>query len=161
MKRRKKRYKDCNKIQTNNMPTEGYLIKESTRKKLSASKMGNKNPQFGKPISTNHKKRLSFLMKIRWKNKDRHLLQMICENKGEKNCNWKGDKVGYWALHKWVYRILGKPITCEHCGKTGLTGRKIHWANKSGQYLREKNDWLRLCVSCHRKYDLRNNFLHF
>lgn len=26
-------------------------------------------------------------------------------------------------------------------------------ANKSGQYLRNLNDWFRLCVSCHKIYD--------
>lgn len=68
--------------------------------------------------------------------------------------NWKGDKVGYAGLHDWVEKILGKPGSCEHCGKTGLKGRKIHWANKSQKYLRKKSDWVRLCSSCHKKYDL-------
>jgi len=34
-----------------------------------------------------------------------------------------------------------------------LTGKKIHWANKSGEYLRDKDDWIRLCCKCHKKYD--------
>jgi hypothetical protein len=74
--------------------------------------------------------------------------------KDESNPRWKGDDVGYCGLHTWIYRKLGRPTTCEHCGKTGLTGRKIHWANKSGKYLRNINDWLRLCVKCHSKYDI-------
>lgn len=67
---------------------------------------------------------------------------------GIKNPNWKGDKVSYRALHKWVERYLGKPTVCEHCGKQAM-----HWANKSGKYLRKLSDWIRLCVKCHRKYD--------
>lgn len=70
------------------------------------------------------------------------------------NCwNYKGDKVGYDALHDWVKRELGTPLRCEHCGKNNLTKQKIHWANKSRKYIRVIDDWIRLCVSCHRKYD--------
>src|SRR3990167_386523 len=72
---------------------------------------------------------------------------------GEKHANWKGDKVGYEALHDWVNRKLGKPEICEFCGKDGLKGRMIHWANKSGKYLRKLSDWLRLCAKCHYHYD--------
>lgn len=72
---------------------------------------------------------------------------------GEKNASWKGDEVGYHALHHWVNRHLGKPTKCEHCGKDGLRGKSIHWANKSGKYKRNLKDWLRLCVKCHMKYD--------
>ena len=74
-------------------------------------------------------------------------------NKEEKAWQWKGDDVGYHALHAWVVRHKGKPTKCEHCGKDGLKGHEIHWANKSGKYLRNLNDWLRLCVKCHKKYD--------
>lgn len=72
---------------------------------------------------------------------------------GTTNPKWKGDKVGYSALHDWVQSHLGTPNTCEHCFKTGLSGHKIHWANKSRNYLRKKDDWLRLCVQCHKNYD--------
>jgi len=72
---------------------------------------------------------------------------------GINHANWKGDKVGYYALHTWVQRTLGKPETCEHCGKTGLKGRAIQWANKSGKYKRKVTDWLRLCTKCHYNYD--------
>ena len=39
----------------------------------------------------------------------------------ERHGGWKGDNVGRNALHRWVEKRLGKPTTCEHCGKTGLT----------------------------------------
>jgi len=75
---------------------------------------------------------------------------------GRHNC-WKGDKVGYRALHHWVERWLGKPTKCEYCGKDGLTGRQIHWANISGNYLRKLTDWIRLCSLCHGKYDSKQS----
>jgi len=68
--------------------------------------------------------------------------------RGEKNWNWKGSKVGYGALHTWIRNKLGNPQTCKHCGNPAK-----HWANKSGRYLRNINDWISLCVSCHKKYD--------
>ena len=39
--------------------------------------------------------------------------------KGKNHKLWKGDKVGYDALHTWLYRELGKPDTCEFCEKIG------------------------------------------
>jgi len=60
------------------------------------------------------------------------------------NVNWKGDDVGYVALHKWVANKRGKPTKCEHCGKIEENSRKIQWANKSGKYLRDLDDWIRL-----------------
>lgn len=66
---------------------------------------------------------------------------------------WRGSKTSYSALHTWVRRRLGTPGTCEHCGKTGLKARQIHWANKSHKYKKELNDWIRLCVKCHMEYD--------
>lgn len=73
----------------------------------------------------------------------------------DKNVNWKGDDVGYRALHYWVERNLGKDSRCDHCGTTDPNIR-YHWANKSHNYLRDKNDWLRLCLKCHRRYDSKN-----
>ena len=68
--------------------------------------------------------------------------------------NWKGDAASYQALHAWVARKLGQPSTCEMCGRAGLTGKHIQWANKSHEYRRDVGDWIRLCASCHKLYDL-------
>lgn len=72
-------------------------------------------------------------------------------SEGERHWAWKGDEVGYTALHYWVKRRLGTPHKCEHCGD--INASKYEWANKSHQYRRDLHDWLRLCTSCHRKYD--------
>lgn len=71
--------------------------------------------------------------------------------RGKDNANWKGDNVGYHALHGWVNLRLGKPKLCSICGTT--KAKKYEWANISGKYQRTKKDWERLCVSCHRKKD--------
>lgn len=72
------------------------------------------------------------------------------ELKGKNNINWTGDKVGYYALHSWAYRVLGKPNKCSKC----KSQTNVQWANKSHKYIRNKNDWIALCFRCHRKYDM-------
>ena len=68
----------------------------------------------------------------------------------EQSNGWKGDRVKYNGLHQWVQRRKGKSVMCELCG---VSGRMLHWANKSREYKRDLSDWIRLCVPCHSKYD--------
>ena len=70
---------------------------------------------------------------------------------GEENGMWKGDQVGYTALHKWVKRNLGIALKCNFDSTHKST--RYHWANISGSYLRDINDWTSLCPSCHSQYD--------
>ena len=64
-----------------------------------------------------------------------------------------GGRVKYRTLHTWVTKNLGRSTKCENCGRDGLTGHQIHWANKSGEYKKIATDWIRLCVKCHHKKD--------
>lgn len=73
--------------------------------------------------------------------------------KGDKHRSWRGGEVKRPALHEWITKQLGRPQSCQFCGCTNA--KRFEWANKTGQYLRDLNDWLRLCTSCHRKYDLK------
>ena len=72
---------------------------------------------------------------------------------GEKNHEWKGEEAGYVPIHVWVQRWKGKPGTCEKCGRTGLSGKMIHWANIDHKYRRVLDDYIRLCAKCHYAYD--------
>lgn len=74
---------------------------------------------------------------------------------GKKNPMWKGDKVGYHGLHKWIAKWKGKPIGCEIC-KDYNKNKIYYWASKSRQYKRDLSDWLRLCGKCHFAYDKQN-----
>jgi hypothetical protein len=74
--------------------------------------------------------------------------------KGSSHQKWKGGEVGYHALHAWIKRERGSPGRCEHCGTT--TAKRFEWANKDHKYSRSLEDYLRLCTSCHRKYDYEN-----
>jgi len=71
------------------------------------------------------------------------------EKRGVNNHNWKGDAVGYEALHGWVRKYLGVPLECYKCGSR----KNVEWANKSKEYKRELEDWMPLCKSCHHVFD--------
>ena len=73
----------------------------------------------------------------------------------EKNPQWKGDKVGYTALHSWVKRRLKKPDICSDCNDSSPKDL----ANISQEYKREISDWEWLCRRCHMTKDGRINNL--
>jgi hypothetical protein len=66
---------------------------------------------------------------------------------------WKGEKVSYVGLHQWVRRKKGAPKKCEFCRTT--KAKKFEWANIDHRYRRDIEDYIRLCTSCHRFYDLK------
>jgi len=70
--------------------------------------------------------------------------------RGEKALAWKGDGAGYHAKHIWLTKTYGRGKTCEECG---IVGRRLHWANISGEYKRNRTDYRELCPSCHKKFD--------
>ena len=70
---------------------------------------------------------------------------------GENNHTWKGKLVTYKSAHSRVYAARGRPMKCEHCGTTNQKF-KYDWANVSGNY-HDPGDYIRLCRSCHCKYD--------
>lgn len=72
------------------------------------------------------------------------------DQRGSKNSGWKGDSIGYAALHLRVEAKYGKPRLCAECGTT--TAKRYEWANISGKYL-NVDDFCRLCRSCHAKFD--------
>lgn len=141
------------KISINNGKSNlgGKIMTEEVRKKIGLAHIGNKyNWKGGLPKCIDCNKKVSvrtakrcFSCYKKW----------VCMRLGEKHHHWKGNDIGYRTLHQWVESRLGKPDTCEFCEKNGLKGKQIHWANKSGEYRRNLEDWLRLCVKCHKAYD--------
>jgi hypothetical protein len=72
-------------------------------------------------------------------------------NLGENNGMWKGNNVGYGALHDWIKVRKFKPELCENCKKN----KPYDLANISGEYRRDINDFEWLCRKCHMKVDGR------
>ena len=101
------------------------LLSEETKIKISQAKKGQRNS-----INTEFKKG---------------------QFEDEKHLLWKGDEAGYSAIHKWLIRKLGQPRKCDGCGTT--EAKRFEWANISGEYKRDFDDWKRLCKKCHAKFD--------
>ena len=139
---------------------KGGRLSSETKRRISIAKLG--SPAWNKGITAWWVKGSN---NWKWKGGRPHCigcgvglpsyLSIKCRNcylsniENERNPNWKGDNVGYRSLHYWVYKHKGDPNTCAFCG----TDLKLNWANRSGEYKRDINDWISLCVSCHRKYD--------
>jgi hypothetical protein len=63
---------------------------------------------------------------------------------------WKGDDVGYRAVHTYLQKHFPKTGVCDECGET----RKTDYALIKGrQYSRERADYRELCKRCHNEYD--------
>jgi len=107
--------------------------------KVRESVKGENNPNYGNKWTDEQKQ------------KERE--KMLGKNSGEKSCFWKGDDVSYAGIHQWVKKWKGSPDTCEKCGRSGLTGRQIDWANIDHQYRRVLDDYIRMCRKCHGIYD--------
>lgn len=77
--------------------------------------------------------------------------KMAASHIGVKNPMWRGDIVGYSALHAWIKRHKIKSVNCEMCQNT----KPLDLANISGEYKRELSDWEWLCRKCHMTKDGR------
>ena len=64
------------------------------------------------------------------------------------------------AIHARIRNKYGTPNYCEHCKRTDM--KRYEWANKDHEYSLKIEDWMRLCRSCHKKWDIKyNNFKIF
>jgi hypothetical protein len=57
----------------------------------------------------------------------------------------------YIYVHVWLKKNHGKASKCEICHNPG---KNYNWALKKGcEYEKRLENFIQLCVSCHRKYD--------
>ena len=84
--------------------------------------------------------------------------RLVASNKKhiEKNhyC-WKGDNVGYSALHKWLRKKFGKPDRCQNALCDGKSNC-YEWSNITGIYNRNIKNYVMLCKGCHVRLDRWN-----
>jgi NUMOD3 motif len=110
---------------------------------------GQNHPLYGKHLTTEHKLRSSQSHKgqVAW-NKGGKNPKISCEN----NYSWKGDSVGYRALHQWVNIQKPKPLDglCEFCNIKPCE----HLACVTYTYTRDFGNWKYLCSKCHNRFDL-------
>lgn len=73
-------------------------------------------------------------------------------NRGENSKQYKGDLASYKTKHKMINKHYGKAFMCEYdIDHIGF----YEWANISGKYKRDREDWMMLCHSCNIKMDNR------
>ncbi len=82
-------------------------------------------------------------------NKGKKCDQLQGENQGQ----WRGEDASYVAKHNWVRKWKGAALMCEKCGKEKTTKCSIQWANIDHKYRRVLDDYIALCVKCHRAFD--------
>lgn len=83
--------------------------------------------------------------------------------KGCKGSNWRGDNIGYTGVHVWLNITFGKPDKCENksCVYPRMGAKKMlykpcwfEWALIKGKEMkRRRENFVKLCLACHRKYD--------
>lgn len=144
---------------TKTMPKKGEKMSEEHKRKIG---LANSIALKGKKQSEESRRKKS--LALRGKKFDTHkgmlgkkhseeTKRKISEaQKGKKCKNWKGENAKHSAIHEWVRKEKGTPSYCEHCKST--TKKKYEWANIDHKYTRNLDDYIRLCTSCHCKYDI-------
>ncbi len=69
---------------------------------------------------------------------------------GEGSPSWKGQSVSYSPLHHWVRKNKGRAQEhlCAFCKKPAQ-----EWANKDHLYTRDLDQFVAMCIKCHRNHD--------
>lgn len=89
--------------------------------------------------------------------RNKRFCSRICLQKGTRGRNhpmWKGNKVGYKAIHNWLHTRFGSANRCENirCSKKS---KSFQWAKlRKKRYERKRRNYWMLCYSCHKKYDI-------
>lgn len=92
----------------------------------------------------------------------------IRTNRGDKNPNWKGgitkkyagiDHRQYNNVHNWLKREFGYANKCENYNCLGGS-KTFQWAKiRNKKYIKDRDNFMMLCKSCHALYDLNKNYV--
>jgi len=153
---------------------KGHIVSEEIRRKLSESLKGKKRSYYTPSrFQKGHKHSKEVLEKISRANTGHIVSEETKQKIRETNLRLRKrppsgygrfKKVNgkivinsstYTAVHQWIVREKGRPKKCEMCGTTEKN--RYDWANKDHKYARKLEDYMCLCVKCHRKYDKENN----
>lgn len=123
---------------------------EAWRAAISAAKKGRSNGLEGRPKSPETRAKIA------------------AAHTGTRSANWKGDDVGYIALHERARKVMASE--CAHCGTTERleaalrkdaagplkhATMRIAGKDRDMTYSTTLSDYMALCVPCHRVYDLK------
>ena len=134
----------------------GKTHSEETKRKISEAKKGKKR----QPFSEEHRRKIGDKHRGKKLSEEHRLiaLQNLKPRYGENNNFWKGDDVGYIALHQWIWRNAPKPKdrSCQMCHQVPFREA----ANITGILNREFKNWAWFCRKCHKLFDniIERNF---
>lgn len=114
---------------------------EEHKKKIGDAQRGEKGYWYGKKLKASTKRKLSIANK---------------NGRGEENTNWRGDDITVGGIHLWLNREYGGPKRCDNkdCKYPQSKTKCWDWALiHEYEYKRDRSHFLRLCRSCHVKYD--------
>jgi len=61
----------------------------------------------------------------------------------------------YYRIHNWLSYHHGKANKCENEKCKSVSPKRYEWALLKGKdYKKDRNNYIMLCPSCHRKYDI-------
>ena len=137
-----------------------WSLSKETKEKIRQSKLGSKNPMYGKSGKDSPRYGIKHTDEIKQKLREAQLGRTPSKETREKqreaklaelNSAWKGDDVGCNALHAWIKRNLPKPKLCQMCNKVP----PYDLANITDVYNRDFINWKYICRKCHMISDGR------
>lgn len=87
--------------------------------------------------------------------KTNHEMNVYTPLRGPENPQWKGSDVSYTHLHRRIYQARGKASYCANRASVGCTGDSFEWSHIHETDRAEPANYVSLCLSCHRSYDVR------
>jgi len=64
----------------------------------------------------------------------------------------------YFNIHQWIKRHYGKADKCENPKCKSINSKRFEWALLNGkQHDRNINNYIQLCSSCHKIYDMTDS----
>lgn len=158
----KKNCANCNKIFTKTISTNPYQARNYDERWLNrkyCTPICARQAGLKKSWKDNHDSRVESLKAI-WKDPQKVAAmkpKMTALNTGKESPFWKGEDATYNSKHRWIHRHWQRTEVCDSCGITPPPRRNGHsgteWANISGNYLRDRDDWYELCSKCHKFFD--------
>lgn len=113
----------------------------------------------GKKLSPEHRKNISIAhMGIKYPNRKGYIAseehrRRNGEAKKGKIYAWKGDEAGYAAFHARLRKKYGGASKCQNLDCDKLNISRFEWASITENF-KDENDYLQLCVRCHKRWDM-------
>lgn len=147
------------------MPKGKYIRTDKCKCNLSISKMGNRNPMFGKNISKEHKEKLRMLMVGNNRGFKKGYTPWSKGKRGKDSPNWKGGYKNPYIHYKnadyieWRKRVFERDkYTCQMCGNKSKEGNPVvihpHHKKSYTNYPKLRyvvDNGITLCIPCHHQ----------